>query len=79
MGGKFLLCANFINQNSFYDIWENTPESYGMGLSSPPYGKSPQFCDFFALRASLNVDKLVYDKRKRFDVERSSGLVIAQD
>ena len=27
----------------------------------------------------LNVDKLVYDKRKRFDVERSSGLVIAQD
>ena len=46
-------CANFINQNSFCDIRENTPKSYGMGLSPPPYGKCPQFCDFFVLMASL--------------------------
>ena len=47
-------CANFINQNSPCDIREITPKSYGMGLSPPlPYGKSPQFCDFFALMASL--------------------------
>ena len=37
---KFLLCANFINQNSFYDIRENTPKSY---------------VTFFALMASLRV------------------------
>ena len=30
-------CANFINQNSFCDIRENTPKSYGMGLSPPPH------------------------------------------
>ena len=54
-GVNFDFCANFINQNSFCDIRENTPKSYGMGLSPPPpYGKSPQFFDFFALMASLS-------------------------
>ena len=35
-GGYSDFCANFINQNSFCDIRENTLKSYGMG-----------FCDFF--------------------------------
>ena len=39
--------ANFINQNSFFNIRENPPKSYGMGLSPhpptpPPYGKGTQ-------------------------------------
>ena len=36
-GVNFDFCANFINQNSFCDIRENTPKSYGMGLSPPPH------------------------------------------
>ena len=47
-------CANFINQNSFCDIRENTPKSYGMGLSPPPHTENVRsFVTFFALMASL--------------------------
>jgi len=44
-GANSDFCANFINQNSFCDMRENTPKSYG---------KSPQFCDFFWGMASLS-------------------------
>ena len=48
-------CANFINQNSFYDIRENTPKSYGMGLSPPPHTeKVRSFVTFLRLMASLS-------------------------
>ena len=33
-----------INQNSFCDIRENTPKSYGMGLSPPPH--TEKVCSF---------------------------------
>ena len=69
-------CANFINQNSFCDIKENTPKSYGMGLSPPPYGKSPQFCDFFASMASLTIMirlKFVSDSKPQKCIFPTSG------
>ena len=46
-------CANFINQNSFCDIRENTPKSYGMGLSPPSTGKLCSFVTFLLRMASL--------------------------
>ena len=60
-------CVNFINQNSFCDIRENTPKSYGMGLSPPlpPYGKIPQFCDFFLGMASLNLGRQVLSQQRK--------------
>ena len=35
-GVNSYFCANFINQNSFCDIRENTPKSYEMGLNPLP-------------------------------------------
>ena len=50
-GVNYDFCAILIIQNSFCDIRENTPKSYGMRLSNPP--SPPQLYDFFSERPPL--------------------------